>query len=165
MAYAVVENIASREEVIRFFGTLFTGKEADPDSDFWGLLANLVCALYPEELMSIIEKAYDDDLIDPGMISHENFESALEDGKEWCLERLRTDLERHSLGDMHASMSWWVCFDEEPQFNSAQEPDDLINYTQATHSNATNQKSKKKKDKAKKKKRKQAKASKRKNRR
>ena len=165
MAYAVVENIVSREEVVKFFGTLFTGKEADPDSDFWGLLANLVCSLYPEELMSIIEKAYDDDLIASEMISYENFESVLEDGKEWCLERLRSDLERHSLGDMHDGMSWWACFDEEPQFYSAQEPDDLISYAQTTHSDTSNQKLKKKKEKAKKKKRKQAKASRKKNRR
>ena len=165
LAYAVVENIASREEVITFFGTLFTGKEADPGSDFWGLLANLVCALYPEELMSIVEEAYDDDLIASGMISYEDFESALEDGKEWCLERLRSDLERNAPGDMHASMSWWACFDEEPQFYPAQEPDDLINYTQATHSDASKQILKKKREKAKKKKRKQAKASRKKNRR
>ena len=87
MAYAVVENIASREEVISFFGTLFTGKETDEDSNFWSLLANFVCDLYPEELMDTIEKAYDDNLIASGMIQYEHFNKALEDGQERCLER------------------------------------------------------------------------------
>ena len=165
MAYADVEGIASREEVISFFGTLFTGNETDEDSDFWGLLAGLAYDLYPEELMDTIKKAYNDDLIASGMIRYEDFEQALEDGKESCLERLKTDLEGQSLDDIHDSMSWWACFNEEPQFYSAQDPDDLIKYTHLTHSDQSTHKSKTKSKKAKKKKRKQAKASKRKNRR
>jgi hypothetical protein len=165
MAFAVVEGIASREEVITFFGTLFTGNETDEDSDFWGLLANFVCDLYPEELMDTIKKAYDDGLIASGMIRYEDFEQALEDGKERCLERLRNDLERQSLDDIHDSMSWWACFNEESQIYSAQDPDDLINYSPLTASNQSTHKTIKKKKKVKKKKRKQAKASKRKNRR
>jgi hypothetical protein len=165
MAHAVVEGIASREEVISFFGTLFTGNETDEDSDFWGLLANFVCDLYPEELMDTIKKAYDDGLISPGMIQYEHFNKALEDGKERCLERLRTDLKRQSLDNIHDSMSWWACFNEESQIYSAQDPDDLINYSRLTPSDQSIHKINKKKKKAKKNKRKHAKASKRKNRR
>jgi hypothetical protein len=106
MAYAVVESIASREEIISFFGTLFTGDETDEISDFWSLLANFVCDLYPEEIMDTIKRAYDDDLIASGMIRYEDFKKALKDGKEKCLERLKTDLERRSLDDIHDSMSW-----------------------------------------------------------
>ena len=106
MAYAVVEGFALREEVISFFGTLFSGKEADEISDFWSLLANFVCDLYPEELMDTIKKAYDNELIFSGMIGYKDFQNALEDGKEKCLERLKTDLERRSLDDIHDSMSW-----------------------------------------------------------
>jgi len=164
MAHAVVEGIASREEVISFLGTLFTGNETDEDSDFWGLLASLAHDLYPEELMDTIKKAYDDGLIASGMIRYEDFEQALEDGKERCLERLKSDLERQSLDDIHDSMSWWACFNEESQFYSAQDPDDLINYSHLTHSDQSTHKINKRKKKAKKNKRKQAKASKRKNR-
>jgi len=164
MAHAVVEGIASREEVISFLGTLFTGNETDEDSDFWGLLASLAHDLYPEELMDTIKKAYDDGLIASGMIRYEDFEQALEDGKERCLERLKSDLERQSLDDIHDSMSWWACFNEESQFYSAQEPDDLINYSHLTPSDQSTHKINKRKKKAKKNKRKQAKASKRKNR-
>ena len=165
MAYAVVEGIASRKEVISFFGTLFTGNETDEDSDFWSLLANFVYDLYPEELMDTIDTAFDDNLIATGIIRYEDFENALEDGIEKCLERLKTDLEGRAIDDMHESMSWWACFDEEPQFYSAQDPDDLINYPHFTHSAPSPSQIEKKKKKAKKKKRKQAKASKRKNRR
>jgi len=163
MAFAVVEKITSRKEVLSFFGTLFTGDETDEISDFWSLLANLVCDLYPEEIMDTIKKAYDDDLIASGMIRYEDFKKALEDGKEKCLGRLKADLERRSLDDIHESMSWWACFNKESQFYSA--PDDLNNTTFPTNFDQPNHKFKKEKNKAKKKKRKLAKAAKRKNRR
>ena len=48
LAYAVLEGYISKESVVEFFGTLFTGEEADEVSDFWGLLAITVHSLYPE---------------------------------------------------------------------------------------------------------------------
>ena len=38
MTYAVVDGIVTREEVLSFFGTLFTGNEADEMPDFWSIL-------------------------------------------------------------------------------------------------------------------------------
>lgn len=113
LAYAVVDGIAPREEVLSFFGTLFTGNEADEMSDFWSLLATIVWKLYPEEIMDTIKQAYEDGLIFPGMIGYEDFKEALEDGKEKCLGRLKNDLERRSLDDIHDSMSWWACFKQD----------------------------------------------------
>ena len=163
MAYAVVEGIASREEVISFFGTLFTGNEADADSDFWSLLSGFVYDLYPEELMDTIKKAYDNDLIFSGIIEYEDFKKALADGKEKCLERLKADLERNSLDEIHDSMSWWACFNEEPQSHAV--PDSFEKNKHPTNLNPSKPEFKKKKSKTKKKKRKRAKTSKRKNRR
>ena len=157
MAYAVVEGIMSREDVLSFYGSLFTGHETDLDSDFWGLLANLVCDLYPEELMDTINKAYKDDLISPGMIRYEEFEDELKEGKERCLEKLRIDFQSRSLDDIHESMSWWACFKQEnkPVSSSFVESFGMVDQS----------KNKSKKKKHRKKKRKMAKASKRKNRR
>lgn len=153
MAYAVVDGIGSRDEVLSFFATLFTGDETDEDSDFWGLLANIAVDLCPEEIMDTIKHAYEDGFIAQGLIRYEDVEKALEDGQEKCLERLRIDLERHSMDNIHASMSWWACFAEAsiaPSLPAALE-DDLLpgDYDPSKH------KVKKKKAKAKKKKRKQ----------
>jgi len=82
MAFAVVDGIASRDEVLSFYATLFTGDEADEASDFWGLLANLVADLYTEEVMDTIKQAYEDGLIDSGLVRDEDFEKVLADGKE-----------------------------------------------------------------------------------
>lgn len=113
MAYAAVEDVTPREDVLAFFGSLFAGNETDFDSDFWGLLANLVCDLYPEELMDTIKKAYEEGLIFPGIIRYKEFEDALRDGKEKCLSKLRIDLKNSSLDNIHDSMSWWACFEQE----------------------------------------------------
>ncbi len=163
LAYAVIEGFISRESVIEFFGTLFTGEEADEISDFWGLLAIIVYNLYPEEIMDVINQAYADDLIMPGIIQYSDFEKALESGKDKCLEKLKNKLERDSMNDIHASMSWWACFNEKSKALSSST--DFENDDYPGYSGQLSSKSKKKKKKAKKKKRKQAKASKKKNRR
>jgi hypothetical protein len=156
MAYAVVEDVTPREDVLAFYGSLFVGDETKLDSDFWGLLANLVCDLYPEELMDTIKKAYEEGLISPGMIGYKEFESELRDGKEKCLEKVQIDLKRNSLDDIHASMSWWACFKQEKEPPVASVVDSL----------ATIDRKKKKSGKKKsKKERKIAKTSKKKNRR
>lgn len=158
MAYATVAGIATREEVLAFYGGLFTGQEADEDSDLWGLLACLVYDLYPEELMDTITRAYEEGLIHPGMISYQDFERALRREKNEHLQDLRKDFELRSLDDIHASMSWWACFHPETE-------DPLpMDYRSANPSEILPNKSQKQKS-AKKKRRKMSKASKRKNRR
>ena len=118
MTYAVVKGYVSRKLVLELFGTLFTGEEADEISDFWGLLANYICDLYPEEIMDVIKQAYEDGLIMPGLINYNDFDEALVLGKDKCLEKLKTDLERNSLDDIHGAMSWWACFNEKKHFFS-----------------------------------------------
>lgn len=112
LTYAVVAGYVPRKKVLKLFGTLFTGDEAEDRSDFWGLIANLVCDLYPDENMEIINQAYKDGLIKPELIDHEDFDDALRMGKERCLEKLEKNLERNRIDDLHESMSWWSCFDE-----------------------------------------------------
>ena len=163
LAYAVFKGYVSRESVIEFFGKLFTGEEADEMSDFWGLLSTTIYSLYPEEMMDVIKQAYDDDLIDPRMIHYDDFEKVLELGKDECLGRLKSDMERDCSDDIHATMSWWSCFNEE------EEPFSSLPWNAKAslsgYSKRASGQSRKNKKKAKKKKRKQAKASKKKNRR
>jgi hypothetical protein len=163
MAYAVVKGYVSRKLVLELFGTLFTGEETDEISDFWGLLANYICDLYPEEIMDVIKQAYEDGLIMPGLIHYNDFEEALALGKDKCLEKLKTSLERNSLDDIHGAMSWWACFNAEKHFFSPSSGagNDAIPY----YSEPSSNKSKKNGKKIKKKKRKQGKASRKKNRR
>ena len=162
MAYAVADDMTLRDEVVTLFGTLFTGEEADKDSDFWGLLALTVCELYPEENMPVIERAYEDGLISPGIIDFEDFAQALEEGRVTTLDKLRAKREAHALDDLHATMAWWACFEGGEDLFAPTGPTDLF----LSDTYAPSMTKPKKQDKAKKKKKRQrAKASRHKNRR
>lgn len=153
LAYGVIQGYLPRKEVVEFFGTLFTGDETDEVSDFWGLLASIACDLCPKEIINVIQDAFEDGLIMPGLIGYEYFERALDMGEEYCLEKAKSDFEYKSLEDLHGTMSWWGCFDQ----GYKKVPNDIS--AQAI------KKTKKKKAANKKKKRKQAKKSRKKNRR
>lgn len=110
MVFAVADGMIPREEVLTLFGSLFTGNEADSESSFWSFLANSMCDLYPEGVMEVIEKAYQDGLISPWVIGLESFERTLRAGKEQTFERVRTKIRRKSPENVHDYMSWWACF-------------------------------------------------------
>ena len=175
MAYATFEGIAIREDVLAFYGTLFSGQEADIKSDLWSLLASLVYDFYPEELIDTISRAYKDGLIYPGMIDYPSFELALSRDKEEHLEKFRKDFKRRSLDNIHDCMSWWHCFNPEskrlsPEIESlfptdypAEVPHAEVPHAKFSMGQLTMNTKKQKRDK--KKKRKMSKVSKRKNRR
>jgi len=182
LTYAVVEDIISREAALEFLGSLFTGNEDDnPDSLFWTFVADAILQLYPEELMPLIQKAFDDNKIDRWFFGPETFIEALEHGKEQTLQKLREELESRSFKDIHAYMSWWAMFDQEekkgfnpiPNLAALQPPARLTGQpgqpvfksTPNLEAMQPQRKSKSQEKAKKKKKRKMAKASKKKNRR
>ena len=111
LVYAEALEMISRKEVISFFGSLFAVSEAEENySDFWSLAAIHICALCPEELMDTIKKAYEDELIWPGMINYKEFEEVLREGREKCREKVKKEIQLHSFDDIHGRMAWWACF-------------------------------------------------------
>ena len=114
LSYAAIEGYISREEIVAFYQGLFSEEEATPGSAFHNILATCVYDIYPEELMDIIEKAYDDGLIHSGYIGYEDFTEILKGSKEKCLDRLRAKIQGRQIDNIHASMSWWACF-KQPQ--------------------------------------------------
>jgi hypothetical protein len=114
MVYAVVEGLITREDALSFFGGLLTGDEASKDSCFHSQLVCDICDLYPEELMDQIKEAFDKDLIEEMWTDLRTIQKILEeDDVEICLARLRENLSRKSLDDIHEHMSWWACFQPE----------------------------------------------------
>lgn len=162
LAYAVAEGIAPREEVVTFFGTIFTGAEAEEESDLWTFAAEVLLDLQPREIMPAIEAAYEKGLIDEEMIGLVDFEHALDLNPEIAAERLEDRAARDNLDDLHRNMGQWACFQQYDDFMAPQDPSEMFASGLYGDPNA---KAPKKNPKAqKKKKRKQAKASKRKNR-
>lgn len=161
LAFAVAEGVAGREEVLAFYEKLFVRDEADEVSDFWSLMAMFAVDLYPVEIMDTINRAYENELIFPGMIRYEDFENAFAEGPEKGLERLRSEYRQFLLEDIHREMSGWACF--RPVSEKRKGAPDL-GRTAISLKNANNKAATKKK-KAAKRKRKNAKVSKKKNRR
>jgi len=115
IAFAVIEEIITREDALSFFGGLFTEDETTEGSIFYSQLACAVCDLYPEELMDIIQSAYEQELIDKMFIGINSFEKALKEGKEKHLAYLKERFSNRSLDDIHKSMEWWACFNHESE--------------------------------------------------
>jgi len=111
--YGVIEGIISREDVLSYYSDLFAEYEKAGESSLTATLACCVCDLYPEELMPVIDKAYDVGIVDSTYISREEFDEALAKGKNKCLQELYVKFDRiHSLS-VHDSMSWWASFDQD----------------------------------------------------
>jgi hypothetical protein len=116
LLYAVADNVLSRDEVLSFLATLFTGEEADLGSDFWSFVASDICDLCPDEpTLEIIKTAYEDGLIYTGIVGYEEFVEAMEIGVEKSLEINRQQMQKNIPEDIHDAMSWWACFEENEQ--------------------------------------------------
>ena len=113
LSYALIEGYITREEILSFYQELFSLEEP-PQSAFHDILATCVYDIYPEELMETIEKAYDEGLVNPGHIRYEDFTEVLKSSKEKCLDRLKAELQKRQLDNLHERMSWWACF-KQPQ--------------------------------------------------
>jgi len=150
LVYAVAAGQLPREEVLSFFSTLFTGDEAEPISPFWGTIADSILDIYPQELMPVIEDAFERGLLDSGYVVEADFDRALGSSVDKSLEYVHQEMERRPWNDLHSLMSGWSCFGDEQWGPYIPPPE-----TTTTKS---------KKPRKKKKKKKMAKASRRKNR-
>ena len=113
ISYAALEGFITREDALSYFSGLFPADEATEDPFFYSQLACEICDLYPEELMDTIRGAYERELIDEFFLGLDDFQKALDDGKDLCLENLRKKAFNRSLDDFHKSMQSWACFDRE----------------------------------------------------
>jgi hypothetical protein len=112
LTYAVSRGAVSREEVVDFLSGLFTGTEAEEDTDFWCSVANALTDLHPGEVLEIIRKAYNDGLIYDGYIRLEEIEKEAARDKEEVLNQLRSYVDRRLYTNIHDYLSWFACFNE-----------------------------------------------------
>ncbi len=112
LLYAVADDIASREEILTFLSSLFTGNETEKSSDFWSFVACDICDLCPNtHSYEVIKKAYSDGLIEDGIVGFDEFQEAIDLGVEESLDHIRRDKLIRLPDSIHDMMSWWACFD------------------------------------------------------
>jgi len=112
LTYAVARGVAKREEIIEFLSRLFTGDEADENSDFWSEVASSIADLHPEGAMEVIRRAYEDGLVYNSYVGLEEIEEDLLRSKEEMLARLREKVDYRVPADVHKYISWFACFRE-----------------------------------------------------
>jgi hypothetical protein len=112
LCLAVAAGMADRNEIIDFLKGLLTGVEDVPGSYFWAGVANSLCDLYPDEVMDVVRKAYEDGLIIPCAITLKDFERTLDLGLE------------HSLANVRRELSWRVPEDIEKLLEMCEAVDD-----------------------------------------
>ena len=101
-----------RDEIVGYFASLFRGKLVREWSHVWDALVSRSSDLYPVELLDDIERAYEQDLVDPGYIDLDDVKRALTLGQEHLLDRLADDPHRRLMRDAETEMGWWACFGE-----------------------------------------------------
>lgn len=112
LSLAALQGVVPREEVLGFFGGLFTGTEADRTSDlFWSSVASAATELWPQEILPAIEKAFEDDLIGEGSIGWEDVQESVSGPKEAWLASEKDRVEGHIPSDVHGYLSWLACFE------------------------------------------------------
>jgi len=124
LSYGLALGTLGREEVVDFYQNLFTGQEADPDSDFWGNIVSLFCDIHPRGAMETIRRAYDEGLVNPGYVGLEEVEAELARDEQMVLAELRVHAKRSVPEDIHDYCAWFSCFREsgdEPQSLPAQQ--------------------------------------------
>ena len=97
-----------RAEVVDYFGQLFRGKLRRKHSQVWNHLVTCCVDLYPGELMSDIEQAYTDELVDTSYIRLKDIEGHMADGPEKTLAKLSASL--GLVENTAEEMEWWDCF-------------------------------------------------------
>lgn len=111
----VAAGIKSREEILGYFAELFHGKLTDKNDIVWSELVAYSTDLYAEELLGEIEKAYEQELVDPTFIGLEDVREDLAKGKDWAMERLADNPHRLLIDDTVKEMAGWASFSEEEQ--------------------------------------------------
>jgi hypothetical protein len=116
LTLAVPYGSADREEMIKFMVGLLSDDAAQPGSAFWDGLANSLCDLYPDQVMDVVRKAYDDGIFHSGAVSLEDFEEIVEAGLDEALERLQQELLWHVPSDLEGLVAWCDPPEDRPEW-------------------------------------------------
>lgn len=116
-----VEGVVSKDEIIKYYRSLFKEKLKRERSVVWGSLVSNCCEICPDELYEEIKEAYKDNLIENFYISLEEVEENFDiedDERILNLKRRGYEFIRDTIKDLE----YWPCF----QQNIKSEPQKVI---------------------------------------
>ncbi len=106
----VAKKEISREEILKYFDTLYSGKLEREYSRVWTSLVKCTNDLHPREMMDKITKAYEDDLIDNFDVDIEEIEEQLGLEIDEVVRNLELDNSMTFIEDTISNMKTWECF-------------------------------------------------------
>lgn len=106
----VVSGQKTRQEVMEYYQSLFSGRLERVPSVVWDSLVICSCDLRPVEVYEDIKNVFAERLIDPNLMSLSHVKSDLEKGYAVHLEEVRSDVHNQLVDDTIRSMQWWACF-------------------------------------------------------
>lgn len=112
LVHGVALGMYPRTDAQRFLAGLLDTCATDDDPFIASHCAYRIIGLHPAGFSDRIERAIDDGLIDPTYFDREDLAEGMAKDADECLAHLRDEWSRRSLDDIHASMEWWACFDE-----------------------------------------------------
>jgi hypothetical protein len=128
----VAQGLKSREEVVAYFGRLFSGGLAREGSRVWTALVCCSCDLYPDELREEIERAFADGLVDTGDIDVEHVHQDLKQGKDRIMARTARDRHRRLIDDAAEHIEKWCPAEVRPAASVAWSPTPVISPVRST---------------------------------
>jgi Protein of unknown function (DUF1186) len=99
-----------RTIVLDYFKSLFETKLIRIPSFVWGNLIACCCTLYPQELFSHIQKAFEDNLVDTAFICLDDVTAIMSEDKQSCLFNLFQNTEL--IDDAVSEMEKWLASHE-----------------------------------------------------
>lgn len=109
----VVNNIESREKILNYFYTLFTGGLEEGSSYIRSRLIGYCLNLYPnDKIYEQIKISYEKGLVDIGLIgTMEDVEEEIARGPECLLARTKDNPYFNFINDTISELKSWACFD------------------------------------------------------
>ena len=114
LTFAVADATITRDEAVVFLQSLFTGKEAEPGSMFWGMVAATLCDLHPGDSMTVLNQAMADGLINARFIGPDDIARAAGLTLEDSQEAMRQWAQRRMPADIHGYIAWFDEFQPKP---------------------------------------------------
>jgi hypothetical protein len=130
----VAREIITREVVIEYFEKLFSielAKEIDPETEAGYFVTDLILnstQIYPLELNSYINRAFEADLVDPFSIDRDDIEFTLQKGRNNTLQELREEPSYFLIENTIGEMQNWDCFVDRKLFQTRHKPVGLSSF-------------------------------------
>jgi len=112
-----LNDLVERKEIIEYYRWLLREGLADRHPNVMASVINHSCDLYPEELLEDIEAAYEQGLVDIGMIGMEDVDRTLMLDRETILDSSKENTHLSMIDDTIDELGGWWCFKDHRQVN------------------------------------------------